>query len=275
MGFDDYGGQLKHHVSAHPRVDRKTGELFAFAYSSEKPEVYLSVFDQKRQLLSSITIPVVCPRMLHDFQITEHYAIVPDLPAEMLPEKSIRENKFIVDYNKEGTTRYGIIDRYSQDPTSIKWFETSTHYVFHYANSWEETNENGETVVVVHGCKYDVIDIEISPDVEKQTLQDIKNGKETPSDLVRYNFNMTTSESSEEILIKGFGGEFPIVNQDFIGYQNRWVYMPYDDFSRTDDSREAMENRFFSCMMKYDLQEKKIVAQVPFGENCTTGEVFF
>ena len=32
IGFDDFGGQLTHNVSAHPKVDARTGELCAFGY---------------------------------------------------------------------------------------------------------------------------------------------------------------------------------------------------------------------------------------------------
>ena len=50
-GHYDFKGQLRHHISAHSKVDRKTGELFAFAYNYQmKPLVYLSVFDKDRQL---------------------------------------------------------------------------------------------------------------------------------------------------------------------------------------------------------------------------------
>ena len=35
IGFFDFGGQLKHNCSAHPKVDRKTGELLIFGYSME------------------------------------------------------------------------------------------------------------------------------------------------------------------------------------------------------------------------------------------------
>ena len=47
IGFDNFGGQLTHNVSAHPKVDRKNGELYAFGYDYQgKPIVRLSVFDK-------------------------------------------------------------------------------------------------------------------------------------------------------------------------------------------------------------------------------------
>ena len=32
IGFDNFDGQLTHNVSAHPKVDRNTGEMMAFGY---------------------------------------------------------------------------------------------------------------------------------------------------------------------------------------------------------------------------------------------------
>lgn len=48
LKFDDFDGQLKHNCSAHPKVDQRTGEFFAFGYNVKEPKVDYSVFDAKR-----------------------------------------------------------------------------------------------------------------------------------------------------------------------------------------------------------------------------------
>jgi carotenoid cleavage dioxygenase-like enzyme len=51
-----------------------------------KPLVYLSVFDKSKKMTDSIQIPISSPRFLHDFLITQNYAIIPDLPLESRPD---------------------------------------------------------------------------------------------------------------------------------------------------------------------------------------------
>ena len=99
IGYDNFDGQLKHNVSAHPKVDRQTGELMAFGYGVEgKGVIHHSVFNKDRKCTSSVTIPISNPRMIHDFMITENYSIMPDLPMELRPDLCFK-NKFIFHYD--------------------------------------------------------------------------------------------------------------------------------------------------------------------------------
>lgn len=50
VGYDDFGGQLTHNCSAHPKVDRKTNQFYVFCYSVEKPLVQVSVFNKERKI---------------------------------------------------------------------------------------------------------------------------------------------------------------------------------------------------------------------------------
>jgi carotenoid cleavage dioxygenase-like enzyme len=99
IGFDDFGGQLTHNVSAHPKVDRKTGELLCFGYGVDDKTgegiVNYSLFNKDRKLINTRVITITNPRMVHDFIITENYFIIPDSPMEMRPDLTVKEGKFI------------------------------------------------------------------------------------------------------------------------------------------------------------------------------------
>jgi carotenoid cleavage dioxygenase len=109
-GYDDFDGQLNHMVSAHPKSDRKTGHYLAFGYDLNKGCAHYSLFNKDRKLENYLQIPLISSRMLHDFCITEHYAIVPDLPMEFKPELAVKGNH-VFTYNKEGGARYGVFKR--------------------------------------------------------------------------------------------------------------------------------------------------------------------
>jgi len=165
IGYDNFDGQLTHNVAAHPKVDRKTGELLCFGYDLKgkdgKGQVFYSLFNKDRKLLLSTVIPITSPRMIHDFIITQNYVIIPDSPMELRPDLAIKENKFLFQFDKSKPSRYGVMKRQCQNPDQVQWFETPSHIVFHYVNAWEEKAENGDDIIRCYGCRQDEANIDL------------------------------------------------------------------------------------------------------------------
>ena len=67
-------------VSAHPKVDNKTGELLFFNYSKQDPYMRYGVVDQSNELAHYVDVPLPGPRLPHDMAFTENYAILNDFP---------------------------------------------------------------------------------------------------------------------------------------------------------------------------------------------------
>jgi carotenoid cleavage dioxygenase len=94
IGHDTFDGQLTHNVSAHPKVNAKTGEFNCFGYNMEKPYIHYTLIDKNRKLINKLDVKITSMRMIHDFPITENYVILPDLPLEFKPEKAMKEGGF-------------------------------------------------------------------------------------------------------------------------------------------------------------------------------------
>lgn len=159
--------------------------------------------------------------MLHDFAATEHYVIIPDLPMEANAKNCIKEKRFIYRLNKNLPARYGILKRFSTNPEETQWFELPCHYCFHYGNAWEEKNEKGEDLIILWGCRADDIDIEFK--IEHPFLADNWNTKTT-----RFEFNLSTGKAQQVAYIPTKSTEFPIVNQDELGYKTKYMYLALD-----------------------------------------------
>lgn len=54
IGHDNFDGELTHNVSAHPKVDRKTGEMMAFGYDVEGGCVHYSLINKLRKVVSNL-----------------------------------------------------------------------------------------------------------------------------------------------------------------------------------------------------------------------------
>ncbi len=131
-------------ISAHPKVDPRTGELLFFNYSKQAPYMHFGVVDANDTLVHYVPIPLPGPRLPHDMAFTEHYAIVNDFPLFWDPEL-LAQGKHKVVYRPELHSRFGIVPRRGK-PGEVRWFEASPTYVLHWLNAWEEGDE-----IVLHG----------------------------------------------------------------------------------------------------------------------------
>lgn len=126
-------------VSAHPKIDERTGEMLFFNYSKEAPYMKYGVVDENNDLAHYVDIPLPGPRLTHDMSFTENYAILNDCPLfwdEQLLEKGIHKPTF----HRDLPTRFAVIPRRG-DSSQIRWFEAAPTFVLHFVNAYEDGDE--------------------------------------------------------------------------------------------------------------------------------------
>ncbi|KAF5947094.1 hypothetical protein HYC85_017322 [Camellia sinensis] len=90
LGMLDYDKRLAHSFTAHPKVDPFTGEMFTFGYSHTPPYITYRVISKDGFMHDPVPITIPEPIMMHDFAITENYAIFMDLPLFFKPKIDMR-----------------------------------------------------------------------------------------------------------------------------------------------------------------------------------------
>ncbi|CAI7768680.1 unnamed protein product [Closterium sp. NIES-54] len=155
-----YGGRLKHPFTAHPKVDPETGEMFTFGYQAKAPLVTYRVVSKAGEMGPPVNITIPTPGMMHDFAITQNYAIFLDLPLEFAP-KEIVKGRMPFLWNPDRPARFGILPRYAESEAELRWFELPALFIFHTGNAWEEQTEAGETEVVLIACRFDEMNLEL------------------------------------------------------------------------------------------------------------------
>eukprot|EP00899_Mesostigma_viride_P017268 jgi/Mesvir1/25542/Mv01786-RA.4 len=209
LGLQSYGGQLKHNVTAHPKVDAETGELFFFGYNMMKqPYIKYGVASKDAELqFCGVPITIEKPVMMHDFAITKRFAIFMDLPLLFDGKVMVKEGKLPFVFDKSRPSRFGLLPRYARDESEIKWFVLNEAcYIFHTANAWEE----GDDIVKLVACPSPNVDLNLAADI-------------TLPSVVEYTFQLSTGQVTQRRL-SDTRMDFPRVNDALTGRKSRFIY---------------------------------------------------
>src|SRR3984893_7291037 len=141
LGKCSWGGSFPSDlgVSAHTKVDDRTGELLFFNYSTTAPYLHYGVEDAGNHLVHYVPIDLPGPRLPHDMAFTEHYAILNDMPLFCEPDLIARA-RYAARYHPELPARLGVIPRRG-GTGDIRWFEFDPTYVLHWVNAFQDGDE--------------------------------------------------------------------------------------------------------------------------------------
>ena len=138
--------------TAHPKVDPDTGELHAICYdwANLRDHVKYVVMDGEANLAKSVDIPMPGMTMLHDMSLTEHYAVVYDLPVTLSFLAIATGADFPFRWDNDHEPRVGLMPR-GGEPEDIVWCSVTKNYAYHPMNAYEDEDGN----VVIDICRYD------------------------------------------------------------------------------------------------------------------------
>jgi carotenoid cleavage dioxygenase-like enzyme len=240
LGMRNFDGKLPTGMTAHPRIDPVTQEMFFFTYSPFPPYLRYFVADAKGNLVHSVDLPTPAPTMIHDFLITDEHAVFLDSPV-VFNMNAITEGGPMVTFNPENGTRLGVMPRFGQ-AEDMTWYEIETGHVQHFWNAWHEDgiielsgtfNENPQFGMDTDG------DLEESSasgraGVATRFKIDLAKGKATveqfddmEGDFCRFNEEKNGSRSRHHYM-GGFGRERGIIGQ-------------FDTLIKYDDQTNARE----------------------------------
>ena len=126
--------------TAHPKVDRQTGELVWFAYFAGPQRfsnlVDYGVSDKTGKVLRRDRFAAPYASMIHDFMVTRNYVMFPVMPLTGDPARAAKGLPALAWEPAKGAF-IGVMKR-DASVDSIRWFEVEPRFVFHSMNAWEE-----------------------------------------------------------------------------------------------------------------------------------------
>ncbi|WP_163509898.1 carotenoid oxygenase family protein [Fodinicola acaciae] len=231
LGAEDFLGTLAGDMMAHPKVDERTGELFWFDYGPTPPFMRYGVISADGRVTHLTNVDLPGPRLPHDMAITEHYAVLMDLPL-VQDLAAARQGRHKIVFDRSLPARFGVLPRYGSD---VRWFEASSCYIYHVVNAWEDGDE-----VVMDVCRVK----RPQPRADAVTpLAKMLSYLRLDAQLHRYRFNLATGATAETALDDD-NTEFPSVDARTVGQRGRFAYNVHISPEST---------LLFDGLVKYDI----------------------
>jgi carotenoid cleavage dioxygenase-like enzyme len=250
VGVYDFGGALQGPMTAHPKVDPRTGEMVFFGTSPFPPHLRVHSVDASGTLTWSTEVDLPGSVMMHDFVITETRVVIFDLPA-VLDVQALISGGTGIYWAPERGARIGVLDR-GAPGSSTTWIDVDPFWVFHFMNA----HDDGDAIEVV-GCRSSQLntsfdDGEVATDV-RPTLHRWR------VDPVAGTF--TTEQLDDRPT------DFPRINDTRAGLPNRYGY--------TGHSTSFVEGEPpFDGVIKHDF-EAGTTATYRYGPDVVCGEAVF
>jgi carotenoid cleavage dioxygenase-like enzyme len=252
LGEYDFGGALAGPMTAHPKVDPRTGELLFFGYSPFPPHLRYHVADAEGVLVRTVDIDLPAPVMMHDFVVTARHVVWFDLPA-VFDLEAMMAGRPGITWQPDHGARIGVMGRDAQSCDDVTWIEVEPFFVFHFLNGW--TTDAG--TVVVDGCRAERMNT---------AFGDEQLDEAVPPTLHRWTIDPTTRTVTTEQL-DDRPGDFPRIDDRRTGLANRYGYVAH---TRTWDTDTVV----FDGVVKHDLDTGSELVH-RYGPSAVAGEAVF
>ena len=203
LGPYDFGGKLERNMTAHPKICPITGEMLFFGYGIMPPFLTYHRVSPTGELVQSEIIDVKAATMVHDFAITENYALFLDLPM-LWDLKKLGEPGIPISYDESYGARIGVMPR-TGTSDDVRWFEIEPCYIYHTMSAFEDGSR-----IVFHAPKlvgYTSVGMK-DPPIPK---------------MHRWTIDLETGEVSEE-QFDDLGVDFPITSPQLVGQKHKYGF---------------------------------------------------
>lgn len=132
-----FAGKLPRNMTAHPKIDPQTGELWMIA-NFENPRagrvIAIHVANAAGKIIRSSHIEAPFAPLVHDCALSERYFIVPISPVTVSMKRAM-EGKPLLAWEPELGTHLAVVSR---DTGEVRWFEGEPGMAWHVVNAFDD-----------------------------------------------------------------------------------------------------------------------------------------
>ena len=254
-GYWDYEGALRSiSLTAHPRIDPVTGEMFTYGYEAgglATRDVAYCVVDAEGRLKSEEWFEAPYVASVHDFCITEKYAIFPIFPTTCDMER-LKAGGPHWAHQQDLESWVGVMPRYGK-ASQIRWFKGPVGVsAFHMTNAFDD----GDRIQM---------DICLSETNAFPFMREAggihRNQWEIQSALTRWTLDMAGSGEGIESTPIGPPGDLPRIRDQDQGRPYNVVWLPsMNPQAKGPPLVGNVVGAAFNCLLRLDLGSGRVDA---------------
>jgi carotenoid cleavage dioxygenase len=216
LGPETWDGVVPAGITAHPKIDPVTGEMFALCYGLEEPFLTWTAFAPDGSVARP---PTVVPQvdaavMVHDMALTERYVIAILAPV-FFDIGAALSGGAMLDWRPDAGTRIVLLPRDGSAPTILT---DEPFWVWHTANAFDEPGTGRVVIDFVEWSRF--------------SLGPSSDGAPNTSSLSRLTLDPASGTVSRRQLLDRTV-EFPRIDDRLLGRQHRVVALG-DETGRRD-----------------------------------------
>jgi len=227
IGRFDFDGQVSSScLTAHPKGDPATGEFFTYgsqARGEGSCDIAYYAFDATGHRTAERWFEAPFASMVHDFAVTEHYAILPIMPATVDLDR-MRAGGATYVWEPEKGAHVAIFRR--DGSGEVRWFRLDPVFAFHTVNAFEEDGR-------IH------LDVMAAPTFPMwwptpAQIQALQTGQFTGdgfiAQLTRWTFDLSDAADGLTVTrLHDWDAEMPRIDERFATRRNRYAYYGADN----------------------------------------------
>lgn len=224
----DFAERLRSNMTAHPKIDPVTGELFFFGYDFGEVSLRYHVADKTGALVKTLELATKAPVMMHDFAITATRAVFMDLPVVF--DLDMVANGYTMPFRWDDNygARIGVMKR-DGDGKDLKWIEIPACFIYHVYNAYDD----GEKIVL---------------DAAEHPKTFVGDGMLTDRNYgvplcVRYVIDPKHGTVARTVLDTR-GEEFPRIDPRLVGRKHRYGYAVQTEWNTTLSFKNLLKHDF-------------------------------
>ena len=214
LGPFDYGGKLKQPMTAHPKVDRRTGEQLFISYGPQEPHLTYFRVSPQGELTHIEPVPGAGPSIMHDFTITPNYVIFLDPSVVFNPKSKV---PFPYQWSDTYQAKIGVMPR-DRTKGPARWISVDPFFFFHVSNAWEEP----DGTLRMESTYYDKAAWE-KFGTWLMSLPGHPSWLVQGDKFARWHIDPAAGTAKAEIR-SDIAADFPTINQTRLGLRNRYTY---------------------------------------------------
>src|SRR5580700_2608672 len=264
IGRHDFGGKLKSEtVTAHVRIDPQTGEMFSFGYEADglaSTKVAYCIADKQGKLIREQWFDAPYCAMMHDFAISEHYALFPIYPTTCdMARLKAGGDHWVHEMNLDSWV--GVMPRYG-NVSDMRWFRGPKGVsCYHMMNAFEDADGR----IQFDQC---LSSVNAFPFIQRASGLHVAPG-ETGARLARWTIDLAKGGDCVTETVIGPPGDLPVIPASVQGrpYSHAWM-LTMNPQMQGPPIAGGPVGAMFNMLLRLDFTGKPQALALPPGSCC-------